>query len=65
MDAVECLGTILAMTHLIIAFATPLTRSISGALSMAGGVILMGVLSLLLPVSAAMVLHKLPQTAQE
>ena len=63
MDAVECLGTILAMAHLIIAFATLLTSIISGALSMAGGVILMGVLSLLLPVSAAMVLHGVAQTA--
>ena len=63
MDAVECLGPILAVAHLIIAFATLLTSIISGALSMAGGVILMGVLSLLLPVSAAMVLHGVAQTA--
>ena len=63
MDAVECLGTILAVAHLIIAFATLLTSIISDALSMAGGVILMGVLSLLLPVSAAMVLHGVAQTA--
>jgi len=63
MDAVEYLGTILAMAYLIIAFATLLTSIISGVLSMAGGVILMGVLSLLLPVSAAMVLHGVAQTA--
>ncbi len=63
MDAVEFLGTILAMAHLIIAFATLLTSIISGALSMTGGVILMGVPSLLLPVSAAMVLHGVAQTA--
>ena len=63
MDAVECLNTILAMAYLIIAFATLLTSIISGVLSMAGGVILMGVLSLLLPVSAAMVSHGVAQTA--
>ena len=63
MDAVEYLGTILAMAYLIIAFATLLTSIISGVLSVAGGVILMGVLSLLLPVSAAMVLHGVAQTA--
>ncbi|MEM7366032.1 MAG: TSUP family transporter [Pseudomonadota bacterium] len=63
MDAVECFGTILAMAYLIIAFATLLTSIISGVLSMAGGVILMGVLGLLLPVPAAMVLHGVAQTA--
>lgn len=51
------------MAYLIIALATLLTSIISGVLSMAGGVILMGALGLLLPVAAAMVLHGVAQTA--
>ena len=51
------------MVYLIIALATLLTSIISGVLSMAGGVILMGALGLLLPVAAAMVLHGVAQTA--
>lgn len=51
------------MTYLIIALATLLTSIISGVLSMAGGVILMGVLGLLLPIPVAMVAHGVAQTA--
>ena len=41
----------------------PELRILLYVMAMAGGVILMGVLSLLLPVSAAMVLHGVAQTA--
>jgi uncharacterized membrane protein YfcA len=46
-----------------IAFATVITSFISGILGMAGGMILMGVLIALLPVSAAMMLHGITQFA--
>jgi len=45
------------MTWPIILVATIVTAFISGIFGMAGGLILMGVLALLLPVSAAMVTH--------
>ncbi len=48
---------------IILTLATLATSLISGVLSMAGGMILMGVFGLLLPVSSAMVLHGVAQTA--
>jgi len=45
------------MTWPIIIVATLVTAFISGIFGMAGGLILMGILALLLPVSAAMVTH--------
>lgn len=45
------------MTLPLILIATLVTAFISGVFGMAGGLILMGVLALLLPVSAAMVVH--------
>ena len=45
------------VTVLILLLATFVTAMISGVFGMAGGVILMGVLALILPVSAAMVVH--------
>lgn len=45
------------MTLPLILLATFVTAFISGVFGMAGGLILMGVLALLLPVSAAMVVH--------
>ncbi|WP_420431201.1 TSUP family transporter [Hyphobacterium sp.] len=45
------------MTWPLILIATLVTAFISGIFGMAGGLILMGVLALLLPVSAAMVTH--------
>ncbi len=49
------------MTYLVLTFATLLTSLISGVLSMAGGMILMGVFSFFLSVPAAMVLHGVAQ----
>lgn len=45
------------MTALIILFATLATAALSAVFGMAGGLILMGVLAALLPVSSAMVVH--------
>ena len=45
------------VTVLILLLATFVTAMISGVFGMAGGLILMGVLALILPVSAAMVVH--------
>jgi len=50
------------MTYLLLAFATLGTSLISGVLSMAGGMILMGVFGFFLSVPAAMVLHGVAQT---
>jgi uncharacterized protein len=49
------------MTYLLLTFATLFTSIISGVLSMAGGMILMGVFGFFLSVPAAMVLHGLAQ----
>lgn len=49
------------MTYLILIFATLLTSIVSGVLSMAGGMILMGVFGFFLSVPAAMVLHGIAQ----
>lgn len=49
------------MTFLLLTFATLLTSLISGVLSMAGGMILMGVFGFFLTVPAAMVLHGIAQ----
>ncbi len=49
------------MTYLILIAATLLTSLISGVLSMAGGLILMGVFGFFLSVPAAMVLHGVAQ----
>ena len=49
------------MTFLLLTIATLLTSIISGVLSMAGGMILMGVFAFFLPVPAAMVLHGIAQ----
>ena len=49
------------MTYLTLAFATLITSIISGVLSMAGGMILMGVFGFFLSVPAAMVLHGIAQ----
>jgi uncharacterized protein len=48
---------------LTLLIATYLTSFISGVFAMAGGVILMGVLTVLLPISMAMVLHGVTQSA--
>ena len=50
------------MTWPLILLATLITAFISGVFGMAGGLILMGVLALLLPVSAAMVTHGVIQS---
>lgn len=50
------------MTYILLVLATVVTSFISGVLSMAGGMILMGVFSFALSVPAAMVLHGLAQT---
>ncbi len=49
------------MIYLILAIATLITSFISGVLSMAGGMILMGVFGFFLSVPAAMVLHGIAQ----
>jgi uncharacterized protein len=49
------------LTHVILIVAAFLTATLSGIFGMAGGLILMGVLALLLPVSAAFVTHGLLQ----
>jgi len=49
------------MTYILLALATVVTSFISGVLSMAGGMILMGVFSFALSIPAAMVLHGLAQ----
>lgn len=49
------------MTYLVLTIATLLTSLVSGVLSMAGGMILMGVFSFFLSVPAAMVLHGVAQ----
>ena len=50
------------MTYLLLVLATLATSIISGILSMAGGMILMGVFGFFLSVPAAMVLHGIAQT---
>jgi uncharacterized protein len=50
------------MTYLLLVLATLATSIISGVLSMAGGMILMGVFGFFLSVPAAMVLHGIAQT---
>ena len=50
------------MTAAILLLATFVTAFISGVFGMAGGLILMGVLALILPVSSAMVVHGLIQS---
>jgi uncharacterized membrane protein YfcA len=50
------------MVYLLLIVATLATSIISGVLSMAGGVILMGIFGLLLTVPAAMTLHGVAQT---
>ena len=50
------------MTAAILLLATCVTAFISGVFGMAGGLILMGVLALILPVSSAMVVHGLIQS---
>lgn len=49
------------MTYLILTIATLLTSLISGVLSMAGGMILMGIFGLFLSIPTAMVLHGIAQ----
>ena len=49
------------MTYIILIVATLVTSLVSGVLSMAGGMILMGVFGFLLSVPAAMVLHGIAQ----
>ena len=49
------------MTHLILIIAAFLTATLSGIFGMAGGLVLMGVLALILPVSAAFVTHGILQ----
>lgn len=49
------------MTELLLVFATLATSLVSGVLSMAGGMILMGVFGLFLTVPTAMVLHGIAQ----
>lgn len=51
------------MLYLLLIVATFATSVLSGVLSMAGGMILMGLLSLFLPVPTAMVLHGIAQAA--
>lgn len=50
------------MTYFLLVLATLATSIISGVLSMAGGMILMGVFGFFLSVPAAMVLHGIAQT---
>jgi len=50
------------MIYVLLTLATLVTSLISGVLSMAGGMILMGVFSFFLPVPAAMVLHGVAQS---
>jgi uncharacterized protein len=50
------------MIFILLVFATFITSIISGVLSMAGGMVLMGVFSFVLSVPAAMVLHGTAQT---
>ena len=50
------------MTYLLLVLATLATSIISGVLSMAGGMILMGIFGFFLSVPAAMVLHGIAQT---
>ncbi|MFS2318648.1 TSUP family transporter [Maricaulis sp. D1M11] len=50
------------MTAAILLLATFVTAFISGVFGMAGGLVLMGVLALILPVSSAMVVHGLIQS---
>ena len=50
------------MIYLLLVLATLATSIISGVLSMAGGMILMGVFGFFLSVPAAMVLHGIAQT---
>ena len=50
------------MTYFLLVLATLATSVISGVLSMAGGMILMGVFGFFLSVPAAMVLHGIAQT---
>lgn len=50
------------MTYLLLVLATLATSIISGVLSMAGGMILMGVFGFFLSVPAAMVLRGIAQT---
>ena len=50
------------MTYFLVVLATLATSIISGVLSMAGGMILMGVFGFFLSVPAAMVLHGIAQT---
>jgi len=50
------------MTLIILLVSTFVTAFISGVFGMAGGLMLMGVLALILPVSAAMVVHGLIQS---
>lgn len=52
---------ILTLTFICIAMAALITSFISGVLGMAGGMILLGVMLALLPMSAAMVLHGITQ----
>jgi uncharacterized protein len=49
------------LTHLFLIIAAFLTATLSGIFGMAGGLVLMGVLALILPVSAAFVTHGLLQ----
>jgi uncharacterized protein len=49
------------LTHLLLIIAAFLTATLSGIFGMAGGLVLMGVLALILPVSAAFVTHGLLQ----
>ena len=49
------------MTPLVLIFATFMTSFISGLFAVAGGTILMGVYSYLLPISMAMILHGVAQ----
>lgn len=51
------------MFYILLSIAALLTSLVSGVLSMAGGMILMGVFGLFLSVPAAMVLHGITQTA--
>jgi uncharacterized protein len=49
------------LTHLLLIISAFLTATLSGIFGMAGGLVLMGVLALILPVSAAFVTHGLLQ----
>ena len=57
-----CFQGLPLVTYLLLTFATLATSIISGVLSMAGGMILMGVFGFFLSVPAAMVLHGVAQT---